>query len=543
MFNYILFLCTALDTMASKLTVEGKELDLQAALNHLASRLEGLKRENSDLKRQVASTPVNLNVDRSDLSVTVPMHVRNFTLLPTVPVFSSKPEANVRVYCIKIEQAADVYNWSESEQLAFVKLRLAGEGLDFVLADSACQEAENYEELKKHLLECFWQETHYSRLKILDNGSVEEFAHRIYKINANTYELVPTMSEMSILVKSKSFGKSVFAVEHNGDKLFFCHKAGHKIKDFRKGAKVYFGCGQLGHVVRVCREKGKQSKASDAHVDKNGKGRPLKLLIDTGAQVSLMWQHVGDLDLHCLQESKFVVSFLSGHKLKNLGGIFVNVLKQYRALVKVAKQSLQLGNKWYSLGECTSKGLLHGIVRPSLSIATEKILPGTGKIVCIMFSLPSVHVENHCTILVEPARKCDHCYVARNVTTVMPHEANLESPVNMSRAEVEIPWGTQIALLELLVKGDDFSCPCDVDECVVSENMNQSGSLRDMKLCGPVVTDDSELDLIGKLSNWSEEDKHLLESLLQEYEHIFRERQNFPVTPLVQHRVYPGDHS
>ncbi|KAJ8875804.1 hypothetical protein PR048_023705 [Dryococelus australis] len=51
MFNCILFLCTALVTLASKVTVEGKERDLQEALNHLASRLEGLEHENSDLKR------------------------------------------------------------------------------------------------------------------------------------------------------------------------------------------------------------------------------------------------------------------------------------------------------------------------------------------------------------------------------------------------------------------------------------------------------------------------------------------------------------
>ncbi|KAJ8877128.1 hypothetical protein PR048_021581 [Dryococelus australis] len=80
--------------MVSTVTVEGKELDLQEALNHLASRLDGLERENSDLKRQVESTPVNLNGDRSALSGNAPMHVGNFTLLPTIPVFSSKLEDN-----------------------------------------------------------------------------------------------------------------------------------------------------------------------------------------------------------------------------------------------------------------------------------------------------------------------------------------------------------------------------------------------------------------------------------------------------------------
>ncbi|KAJ8869032.1 hypothetical protein PR048_030583 [Dryococelus australis] len=40
----------------------------------------------------------------------------------------------------------------------------------------------------------------------------------------------------------------------------------------------------------------------------------------------------------------------------------------------------------------------------------------------------------------------------------------------------------------------------------------------------------------------SGEDKQLLESLLQEYQHIFSERKNLPVTPLVQHRIYTGDH-
>ncbi|KAJ8873893.1 hypothetical protein PR048_024729 [Dryococelus australis] len=108
--------------MASTVTVKRTELDLQEAVNHLASRLEGIVRENSDLKRQVASTPINLNGDRSDLSSTAPMRVRSFTLLPTTPVFSGKLEDN-RTGCKCL---------SENEQLAFVKLRLAGEALDFV---------------------------------------------------------------------------------------------------------------------------------------------------------------------------------------------------------------------------------------------------------------------------------------------------------------------------------------------------------------------------------------------------------------------------
>ncbi|KAJ8886028.1 hypothetical protein PR048_012234 [Dryococelus australis] len=100
----------------------------------------------------------------------------------------------------------------------------------------------------------------------------------------------------------------------------------------------------------------------------------------------------------------------------------------------------------------------------------------------------------------------------------------------MCRTEVEIPQGTQIAVLELLEKGNVLSCPCDVDESVVTEYMNQSGSLGDMQLCGQVVTGDSDLDLTG-------EDKQLLESFLQEYQHIY----SVCVTPLVQQRIYTGD--
>ncbi|KAJ8875803.1 hypothetical protein PR048_023704 [Dryococelus australis] len=151
------------------------------------------------------------------------------------------------------------------------------------------------------------------------------------------------------------------------------------------------------------------------------------------------------------------------------------------------------------------------------------------KIVRIMVSLP-IELARECNVL-----NTQHCYVARSVTTVMHHERKVEAPVSISRAEIEIPRSTQIAALELLEKLDVLSCPCDVDEFVVSENMNQSGSLEEMKLCGRVVTDDSGLDLTG-------EDKQLLESLLQEYQHIFRERGNLSVTPLVQHRIYTGDH-
>ncbi|KAJ8884182.1 hypothetical protein PR048_016039 [Dryococelus australis] len=441
MFNRILFLCTTVVTMASKVTVEGKELDLQATLNHLASRLEGLERENSDLKRQVARMSVNLKGDKSDFSGTVPMHIRNFTLLPTIPVFSGKPEDNVRVFFIVIEQAANVCNWSEIEQLAFVKLRLAGECLS---------RGQNFEELKKHLLERFGRKhpTRFYRvqlncLKILDNESMEEFADRICKINANTYEL-GSNNEQNEAIKHeadqwaldtfldglkgevgkftsisrprtfkeslvsainvveadkhsdkehgtsvKSFSKSVFAVERNGDKCLFYHNY-ESVKKRVNRARYHMLL--LTRMLRDWTSHESQSHVKCIPATVSGddlnyltisvtyKGKPLKLLIDTGAQVSLMWQHVvGDLGSQCLQEPKFVVSGLSGHKLKNLGYIVVsmqlgntayemcvqvvqndctrydgiiglNFLKQYRALVNVAKHSLQLGNKLYSLG-------------------------------------------------------------------------------------------------------------------------------------------------------------------------------------------------
>ncbi|KAJ8897423.1 hypothetical protein PR048_002769 [Dryococelus australis] len=435
--------------------------------------------------------------------------------------------------------------------------------LQSILEVHVCQEAERYEELRKYLLERFGRKhatrfyrEQLSRLKILDNESVKEFADRIRKINANTYELEALESAINVIEDDKhpgkeqdrsvkSPGKSVVAVERNGDKCFFCHKVGYKLRDCRKRAKACFGCGQIGHLVRECPEKGKQSTVSYALVKKN---------------VSLTWQHVvGDLELQCLQEPKFVVSGLSGHKLKNLGEIVVSIelgnaayemcvqviqndctrydgiigldfLKQYQALVNVAKQSLQLGNKLYSLGQCndgpTSRvkdchmgsrdpaSLVKITQSPAHLVTAEKIQPVTGKIVCIMVPLPSVHVENNCTILVEPAHECDvlnkqHCYVARRVTTVMPHERKVKAPVNivnMSRVEVEILRGTQIAVLKLLEKRDVLSFPCDVDESVVRE------------------------------------DKQVLQSLLQEYQHIFIKRKYLPFTPLVQHRIYAGDH-
>ncbi|KAJ8893650.1 hypothetical protein PR048_006250 [Dryococelus australis] len=453
--------------MASTVTVEDKEIDLQEAFNHLAYRLEGLECGNSDLKRQVLSTPVNLN------------------------------------------------------------------------GDSACQEAENYEVLfgRKHTTHFYLEQL--SRLKIFDNESVEEFSMRMTNKAIDAFlnglkgeigkfthisrpQIFKEALESAINVVEadkhpgkeqdtsvKSSGKSVFAVERKGDKCFFCHNVGHKIKDCSNRAKACFGCGQIGHLVRVCPGKGKQSKVSYAPIDKNGMlnssgtglamshspiCRPLKLLTDTGTEVSLMWQHVGDLDLQCLQEQKFVVSGFSGHKLNNLGEIVVvqndctrydgiiglDFLKQYQALVKVAEQSLQLGNKLYSLGQCTDG-------------PTSRV-----KDCCMGYTTQPLQLR-----LLSP----------QSVTTVMPHEGKVEAPANMSRAEVEIPRGTQIAVLELLKKGDVLSCPCDVDESVVR-----------------------------KLSHLSGEDKQLLESLLQEYQHIFRDRKNLPIKPLVQHTIYTGNH-
>ncbi|KAJ8891764.1 hypothetical protein PR048_004317 [Dryococelus australis] len=280
--------------MASKVTVEGKELDLQEALNHLASRLKGLQCEKSDLKRQVTNTPVNSNGDRSDLSGNALMHVRNFTLLPTIPVFSGKPEDN----------AANVCNWSESEQLAFVKLRLASEALYFILDDSACQEAETYEEVK-HLLELF--DRKHTTLGKFTRISLKQTFKEVLESAINVVEADKHPGKEQD-TSVKSFSKSVFAVERNGDKHFFCHKVGYKIKDCCKRAKgMYNECVQrrvnraryqmlmLTRMPRDWTSHESQSHVkcipaavsgddlNDLTVSVTYRVRPLKMLIGTGA--------------------------------------------------------------------------------------------------------------------------------------------------------------------------------------------------------------------------------------------------------------------
>ncbi|KAJ8891763.1 hypothetical protein PR048_004316 [Dryococelus australis] len=178
-----------------------------------------------------------------------------------------------------------------------------------------------------------------------------------------------------------------------------------------------------------------------------------------------MWQHVvGDLVLQCLQEPKFIVSGLSGHKLKYLGETVVSIklgntayemcvqvvqnnctcydgiiglgfLKQYRALYTDGPTSRV---KDYRIGSREPASPVKITQSPVHLVAAESALWLLSQV--FMWKI---------TALVEPARECDvlnnqHCYVARSVTTVMPHEGKVEASVNMSRAE--------IAGLELLEK-------------------------------------------------------------------------------------------
>nr|CAD7201393.1 unnamed protein product [Timema douglasi] len=70
----------------------------------------------------------------------------------------------------KLEQSAELCEWTDNEKLAVAKLRVSGEAQDFALSHRECREATTYEALKQELVKHFKRKNTTSDTKVRPRG-------------------------------------------------------------------------------------------------------------------------------------------------------------------------------------------------------------------------------------------------------------------------------------------------------------------------------------------------------------------------------------
>ncbi|KAJ8885112.1 hypothetical protein PR048_011308, partial [Dryococelus australis] len=205
------------------------------------------------------------------------------------------------------------------------------------------------------------------------------------------------------------------------------------------------------------------------------KGNPCYLLMNTGAQISLM-SHKMFQGMQKLFTPQFTVIGLNGKSVPNLGECDVDILinqdaytlcvqvvespcNQYdgilgldflklnHATINVAKQKLYLRNKSYVLErEPDKESISTKVVRMGEHVhlkAADDLPPGTGKRVQVNVVLP---VSVDCSdVLVKPVLenyflKFKHCYVARGISHVSYDNGNkVLATVKVLEAENILP--------------------------------------------------------------------------------------------------------
>lgn len=170
--------------MSGRVSLYGREVDLQDAVDELSNRLREMSAENEKYRAGAANTDGGDAVERR----------KNFTFLFSVGNFDGKPDEDVDAFFEKLENAAHLGSWSDADILRVAKLQLTGGAAEYARSKEEVREAETYRQFKEELLARYRSKksTRFYRevlttIKKSQGEDIEAFADRIRKINARTY--------------------------------------------------------------------------------------------------------------------------------------------------------------------------------------------------------------------------------------------------------------------------------------------------------------------------------------------------------------------
>jgi hypothetical protein len=183
--------------MAGRVSVGGRDIELQQAIDQFAEEIRGLKEENRELRsRAGVAGEAGAQGARG----------RNTALLSAIDVFSGRQDEDVGAFFEKLEQVAEWSGWGDDDRVRAVKIRLAGEAAEFARCKEECRAAASYREVKEAIVgryrtkktARYFREL-LSTMAMRPNEDLEAYADRVRATNAKTYEAVESAEGMEVL--------------------------------------------------------------------------------------------------------------------------------------------------------------------------------------------------------------------------------------------------------------------------------------------------------------------------------------------------------